>query len=311
MIRNFPLYNLRWQDFEELVVLICEQILGTGTINFSSGPDGGRDAKFTGKAQNFPSKAKPWDGRFIIQAKHTEKSNAKCSDYDFKNLLENEVNNKLKPLVENKEVDYYLLFTNRKLSGLADAKISNFITTNLKIENRIIGDERIQLWLRKYPEIARILDLNRLFIPLQFDEKDLKEIIVKFSEIKEQLKETVKRKQDQLKFVDKTRKNELNNLSEEYFEFMKKESLAYFHKIEAFLKDPVNRKYKNYYDNTISDLQEIVIIRRKDYHQFEELFQELYKYIMAYDSGELRDNRRLVRIFLHYMYWHCDIGVGD
>ena len=129
--------------------------------------------------------------------------------------------------------------------------------------------------------------------------------------MKEQLKETLKRKQDQLKFVDKTRKNELNKLSGEYFEFMKKESLAYFHKIEAFLKDPGNRKYKNYYDNTTSDLQEIVIIRRKDYHQFEEVLQELYKYIMAYNSGELKDKRRMVRVFLHYMYFNCDIGVGD
>jgi hypothetical protein len=66
-MRSFPLYDLNDQEFEKLVVLICERILGSGTINFSTGADAGRDAKFTGKAQNFPSKTSPWEGKFIIK----------------------------------------------------------------------------------------------------------------------------------------------------------------------------------------------------------------------------------------------------
>jgi hypothetical protein len=66
-MRSFPLYDLNNQEFAKLIVLICERILGTGTINFSTGADGGRDAKFTGKAQNFPSKTSPWEGKFIIK----------------------------------------------------------------------------------------------------------------------------------------------------------------------------------------------------------------------------------------------------
>ena len=309
-MRNYPLNDLPWQDFERLVILICERVLGTGTINFSSGKDGGRDAKFTGKAQRFPSEQSPWEGQFIIQAKHTEKSNAKCSDSVFKTLLEREVNEKLKPLVQNKEVDFYLLFTNRKLSGIIDKQISDFMNTKLKIENRILGDERIQLWLKEYRDIARILDLNRLFLPLAFYEEDLKEIIVKFSEMKEQLKETVRRKQDQLKFVDKTRKNQLNHLGKEYFDFMKRNSLAYFHKIETFLKDPVNQRYKNYYDNTISDLQGKIAIKRSEFFAFEELLETLFDFIFE-NSPELKDRRKLIRVFLHYMYFNCDIGVGE
>jgi hypothetical protein len=309
-MRSFPLYDLNNQEFEKLVVLICERILGTGTINFSTGPDGGRDGKFTGKAQNFPSKTSPWEGKFIIQAKHTEKPNAKCSDYDFKKILKDEVNQRLKKLIENNELDYYLLFTNRRLSGVTDAKISDYIESNLAIENCLIGDDKIQLWLREYLEIAKVLDLNKLFIPFEFYEKDLKEIVIKFSEMKEQLKETVKRKQDQFKFVDKTRKNELNKLSKEYFDFMKRNSLAYFHKIETFLKDPVNQRYKNYYDNTISDLQGKIVIKRSELSAFEELLETLFDYIFE-NSPELKDRRKLIRVFLHYMYFNCDIGVGD
>jgi hypothetical protein len=310
-MRNFPLYNLTWQEFEKLIALICEKILGTGTIIFSTGTDGGRDAKFTGKAQNFPSKTSPWEGKFIIQAKHTEKPNAKCSDYDFKKILNDEVNQRLKKLTENNELDYYLLFTNRRLSGTTDAKITDFIESNLSIGNCLISDEKIQLWLTQYPEIIKALNLNKLFIPFEFYETDLKEIVIKFSEMKADLGKTIKRKQDQLKYLDKTVKNELNNLSKDYFEFIKKDSLAYFHKIEAFLKDPVNKQYKTFYDNTVLDLNETVIVRRDEYHKFDEVLKEIYDYVMSYNFQSLKEKRKLVRVFLHYMYWNCDIGIED
>jgi len=310
-MRSFPLYDLNEQEFEKLTILICERILGIGTINFSPGPDGGRDGKFTGKAQNFPSKEKPWEGKFIIQAKHTAKQNAKCSDYEFKRILENEVEQKLKKLVEKNELNFYLLFTNRKLSGITEAKIADIIDSKIAIEDCIIGDERIQLWLKEYPDIPKALDLNKLFIPFEFYEKDLKEIVIKFSKMKDDLGSTLKRKQSQLKYIDKSVKNKLNNLSKEYFEFIKKNSLAYFYKIKAFLEDPVNKKYKNYYENTALDLNETVIVKRKEYHEFDIVLKEIYDFVIKHNSQELKDNRKLVRIFLHYMYWNCDIGIGD
>ncbi len=46
---KYPLHYLDDKEFENLVALICEKILGTGTIVFSDGKDGGRDALFTQK----------------------------------------------------------------------------------------------------------------------------------------------------------------------------------------------------------------------------------------------------------------------
>jgi hypothetical protein len=66
---NYPLENLTDTEFEELVALICERILGMGTIVFSEGKDGGKDAKFKGKANKFPSESEPWNGKIVIQAK--------------------------------------------------------------------------------------------------------------------------------------------------------------------------------------------------------------------------------------------------
>ncbi len=75
-MKDYLLHTLSPGAFEELVVRICHEILGFGTISFSSGKDGGRDAFFDSTAQRFPSVAEPWTGKFVIQAKHTERADA-------------------------------------------------------------------------------------------------------------------------------------------------------------------------------------------------------------------------------------------
>jgi len=310
-MRKIPLNDLNDEDFQKLIILICDRILGMGTVNFSKGPDGGQDGRFTGKAQNYPSQTSPWEGRFIIQAKHTEKINASCSDASFTRILKKEVHGRLKEIVEKEKIDYYLLFTNRKLSGNADVKISNFIKSSLKIESRIIGAERIQLWLEEYPDISKTMNLNRFFLPLNFYEKDLRDIIIKFSNLKEGLDQTIENVRKDFEYIDKTEKNKLNKLSEDYFKIIRDDSLSYFSKIDSFLVDPANREYKEYYLNTIADLRAKITIHRDDFHQFEELFGFLYDYIVNNSFQDLKETRRLVWVFLHYMYWNCDIGRKD
>ena len=62
------------------------------------------------------------------------------------------------------------------------------------------------------------------------------------------------------------------------------------------------------YDNTISDLQEEIIIKRKEYHFFEAILNHLYKLTLASNNGKLVMNRKLVREFLHYIVFYCNIG---
>jgi hypothetical protein len=68
---DYRLHTLTPEGFEALTVRVCMRMLGIGTIGFSKGPDGGRDAKFSGTADRFPSESNPWTGRFVIQAKNT------------------------------------------------------------------------------------------------------------------------------------------------------------------------------------------------------------------------------------------------
>ncbi len=75
--------DLSPEQFEALVVFLCQQLLGISVQGFSKGPDGGRDAKFVGTAELHPSKSAPWVGTVIVQAKHTNGVNRTFSDADF------------------------------------------------------------------------------------------------------------------------------------------------------------------------------------------------------------------------------------
>lgn len=302
---KFPLENLTDTEFENLVALICSEILGTGTVVFSVGKDGGKDARFNGKANNFPSKSKPWSGKIVIQAKHTQRTDSSCSESDFQSILKKNVIPAINKLKDNNEIDNYLLFTNRKLSGIQDAKIEDIFDEKTEIENRLIGLETIELWLKQYPFIAKALNLNKLLLPLSFDENDLKEIINSFSKVD-------KKKGDLPKIPkrDIEKKNELNNLSKEYFSNVIKKNLIYLDQIRGFLMDPINWEYLNKYENTIDDINEEIIVHRDEFDKFDLIFNYLYKFIIE-NNPELKSNRSLVRLFLHYMYYNCDIGINE
>jgi len=80
---KYQYHDLSPAQFEDLVIGVCEELFGMGVQGFSDGMDGGRDARFEGKAQLFPSSSEPWSGITIIQAKHTSGINRSFSESDF------------------------------------------------------------------------------------------------------------------------------------------------------------------------------------------------------------------------------------
>jgi len=309
MSLKYPLYDLNSDGFEKLSAVICKRILGAATIVFSAGQDEGRDAIFTGKANEFPSKADPWNGKFIIQAKHTTNPIASCTDSKFQTILKKELP-KLKSLKADGKVDYYLVFTNRKLSGRQYPKIEDLIDDATGVENLIFGDETIQLWLQEYPDIVQILGLNKLLMPLDFYEEDLQEIIVTFSETKIS-KAELKSVQDDLRRISIEEKNRLNNLGKDYFDNVLKNSYDKFERIKAFLEDPQNEASKIKYKNSVSELQAQIFTHRDEYGAFENIINHLFNKICDRSKKKIHDNSRLIRVFLHYMYYVCDIGVKE
>ena len=303
---KYPLEYLTDSDFEILVALICCEILGTGTIIFSDGKDGGRDAEFNGKANSYPSKTEPWIGKIIIQAKHTKRNNASCSESDFQSILKTSVIPAIQKLKKKNEIDYYLLFTNRKLSGVQHPKIENIFDTKTGIKNRVIGLEQIELWINHHPSIAKTLNLNKLLLPLNFDENDLRLIVNSFSNLDKKKNELSKIPENR----DIENKNKLNALSKEYFNNVIKKNLIYFGQIRAFLTDSINKEYLDKYENTIDDINAKITVHRTDFEKFEMILEFLYDFIME-NNTELKNKRRLVRLFLHYMYYNCDIGINE
>ena len=119
--------DLSPEQFETLVVLICKVWLGAGVQGFAKGPDGGRDAKFVGTAELYPSTASPWSGPVIAQAKHTNGYNKSFGESDFfsatgANTVIAEETPRIIALRTAGELDFYMLFSNRRLP--ADAAVT-------------------------------------------------------------------------------------------------------------------------------------------------------------------------------------------
>ncbi|MDR2556002.1 MAG: hypothetical protein LBC64_11345 [Fibromonadaceae bacterium] len=303
-MRIYPLHDLNEQDFENLSILICSKILGAATIPFAKGKDGGKDGRFTGRANCFPSEAQPWEGNIIIQAKHTIKPNASCSDSDFQKILQDEIP-KIQKLKENKELDYYLLFTNRKLTGGQDSKIIDLFGKQ-NVTYVIIANERIQDFLKEYPDIIRTAKLNDLLKPLEFDESDLKEFIIEIHKAIKQNAHTT----NSVDFtkIDMEEKNKLNNLSKSYFDEVVRKDVNNFNQVETFLSSPINASLKDLYADTISELNAKISLRRDEFVEFGNMLDEFYNFVISNDTGNLKGKKRLVRTLLNYMYCNCDIG---
>ncbi|MFT5645675.1 MAG: hypothetical protein ACI976_000348 [Aureispira sp.] len=299
--------------FENLINSICQHILGIGLISFSEGKDGGRDGKFIGTAQNYPSTKSPWTGKFIIQAKHTANSVASCSDIEFETIVGKEIL-KIKKLKAKNEIDNYLLFTNRKYSGIKGERLTQRIISETGIQFvAIIGKETINnQYLNANKAIVKQYQLNKHHLQFEFSDEEIKEIIMAFKmqlpEITTKLKEDIDKLRYDFKLVDKSIKNQKNGLNETYFqEEIVEKSLMEFSKIESFLEKPINAELKDYYFDTAHELNQVIRFQRDDFNAFEELFPFIYQLICD-GAPQIKGAKRHVTTFLHYMYYECLIG---
>lgn len=316
MIETYPLHNLADNEFEDMVVMICQKILGVGVVNFSAGPDGGRDARFEGTAERFPSTTQPWAGKFIVQAKHSSSPIESCSSTSFKKLLKDEYP-KIQKLIAKGELEHYLLFTNRKLSGNSDSVLLAEIKESTahidgetkKIANvHIFGSELINSHLRQNKSIIKDCGLSKFTTPLRFYDNDIREIIQFFKKKSGKLTEKVAAIQNEFEYLPMEEKNAKNALAKEYFDFMVSTSIADFVKISAFLGEHKNRKFLEAYKSTVADIQSKVLIAKDNYDGFGQILDNLYDYIFE-NNKDLTKDRRLIHVFLHFMYFNCDIGV--
>lgn len=305
MLIVYHLHFLSDDEFEHLVCDVCQDLLGFGTVRFAKGKDGGRDGKFEGTAQKYPSEKSPWSGKFLVQAKHTSKGDASCADYDFTKIVDEEIE-RVKKIKTEEDVHHYLVFTNRKLSGIKHLPITKKISDATQVKNvELIGNEVINSFLKSLPDIVARYGLDKLAEPLRFFEGDLRNVITKLAE---EIDKIAKNYQPSgFAFLPKEKKNELNKLSESYFQHMKENSLSYFDQIHTFLSDPKNKDCKKWYDNTVAELQSKITAKRDEFAEFDHIFNYIFDYLID-RHDDLKQHRKLVLVFLHYMYFNCDLG---
>lgn len=310
---DYRLENLSEDVFEELVNMLCQRILGVGTVSFSKGKDGGRDGRFIGNANSYPSNNNFWTGKFIIQAKHTTDYNASCSDNPFfgnKSSLINQEIEKIKNLKANGEVDNYLLFTNRKETESRENAV-NHIKKETSLSNvDIIGKDTLHLWLRLNDDIARQFNIGLYALPIVLTEFEIKDIIIAFSkEISAIRNINLITDNDIICNIPKEEKNRINNLSSDYYENqIRRKSQQYFEDIDKFLSDFKNEEYANMYHNFAFELGNKIEVKRDTFDKFESIFMYLYDIIFEANRIDLSKDKRLIWIFLHHLYFNCHIG---
>ena len=307
---DYRLENLSEDDFEKLVNVLCQKILGTGTVSFSKGKDGGRDGRFIGTANKYPSASSKWSGKFIIQAKHTTDYNSSCADNSFygnpSSLINAEIK-KIKVLKTNNEIDNYLLFTNRK--GAAESTEKAIIHIKKEVDLKcvdIIGKETIHSWLSQHKEIVKQFGLDKFTMPFEFYDKDIRDLIIIFHDTLPNLAK------DGNLILDRPSidsKNQINNLDNAYYENILLPNLDRYEKnILDFLQNPINGEFTQFYEETSLELKRVIESNIEMFDDFKKIFDFLTKYLMDKEPDKLKKYRNTIPAFFHFMYYHCDIG---
>jgi hypothetical protein len=306
-------------QFEDLVIFLCQRLLGISVQGFTKGPDGGRDAKFVGTAELHPSKAAPWIGTTIVQAKHTNGYNRSFSESDFysaasvNTILGKEIP-RIKRLRENGQLDHYMVFANRRLTGIAESEIRAHIAAQCDIPEPslyLCGVEQLETWLKTFPEIPRLANLDPIDSPLIVSPDDLAEVVQALARQKDEVSAVLD--DPPTPRVSYEQKNTLNNMSREYAREQRKRYLKETAQIHAFLAAPENLDLLRMYESVVDEFQIKIIAKRKAYQTFDEVMEYLVDLLFGRDPI-LRQHvhKRLTRAVLFYMYWNCDIGeVGD
>ncbi|MCB2178940.1 HNH endonuclease [bacterium] len=106
--------------------------------------------------------------------------------------------------------------------------------------------------------------------------------------------------------VDIKKKNELNNLSKDYFQMMVDHHEPYFRRIDNFLGNPATEDSKNRYHEIVDEIRSIIASNSGQGVKLEDILFRIKQ--IARSNEILNDKIRTLNILLSYMYLNCDIG---
>ena len=164
---SVDLSGLGPQGFEEMCRALGVRILGPGVTAFGAGPDGGREASFSG-LQQFPNTAEPWNGYGIMQAKYKAQLRGTRTDTTWlRGRIKAELDAWADPakrrVRDGRRPEYLIVTTNVALSGVPGSggkdRIDELIkqyAVDLGLRDWSIWDApQIGTFLNAYPEVRR------------------------------------------------------------------------------------------------------------------------------------------------------------
>ena len=220
---------------------------------------------------------------------------------------------RIKKLRENKQLDHYMLFANRRLGGNAESEIRAYLAKECGIPEGSIflcGLEQLELWMKTFPEVPKLADLDPVDSPLIVSPDDLAEVVQALA----RQRDTVVAVLDDPPTVRVSyeEKNALNNMSGDYAKAQRKKYLKDTTQISSFLAAPENLDLQRLYESVVDEFQLKIIAKRKDYQTFDEVMEYLADLLFSRDPIlSQHAHKRLTRAVLFYMYWNCDIGKTD
>lgn len=172
----------------------------------------------------------------------------------------------------------------------------------------LCGLETLESWLKDFPDVPGRAKLDPVDSPLIVSPDDLSEVVQAFA--RHMGGATVGFDMPPVPRTPYEKKNEINKMSAEYAESLRKRYLKETAQVRTFLAAPENEELLRLYESVVEEFQLKIISQRKDYQSFDKVMEYLVDLLFARDPL-LRANKKLTRVMLFYMYWNCDIGESD
>ncbi|WP_245278137.1 ABC-three component system protein [Methylosinus sp. PW1] len=213
-------------------------------------------------------------------------------------------------LRKEKQLDYYMLFANRRLAGNADQNITKHIAKECNLPEASIylcGVEQLELYLTQFPDVPALAELDPVDSPLIVSPDELAIVVEAIASHEADLSAVLDTPPGERTSYEE--KNALNNMTAEYAKELRRRYLKDTAQIRAFLAAPENLEILKFYEVTAEEFQMKIISKRKSFQNFDAVMEYLLDLLFQRDPIlRQRQHKRLTRAVLFYMYWNCDIG---
>lgn len=161
---TYELHSLGWKAFQQLCVTIISEVWGQHVQSFFDSRDGGRDGAFQGTLS--PKSGETLSGSFTVQCKFSSQPAKALKLSDLSDELAKATRLAARGLANN-----YFLFTNARLTGIADEKLRTVFEAIPGITHfAAYGEARIAMFIRESPRL-------RMLVPRVYGLGDLSQIL--------------------------------------------------------------------------------------------------------------------------------------